>query len=212
MSKSPSKPRQPEETRRKLVDATLRLMLEQGFAATTVDQICEKAELTKGSFFHHFPNKEAIGRAALDAFAAFGMHLYSAAWEDPNLDPLEQLHRIFELMISFNQRDEPCICMVGMMSQEMSLKNPMMREACQLHLKNWADMVTGMLTAARKVHAPVIDFDPEQVAWFLNSLWQGSMLIGKTRQTPEMTISNIRQARAYVDSLFGPNYPTLIAA
>jgi TetR/AcrR family transcriptional repressor of nem operon len=212
MSKALSKTRQPEETKRKLVGATLALMLEQGFAATTVDQICGKAQLTKGSFFHHFENKEAIGRAALDAFAAFGMHLYSAAWEDPNLDPLEQLHRIFDLMISFNQRDEPCVCMVGMMSQEMSLKNPMMRKACQLHLKNWADMVIGMLTAAKKVHTPQIDFDPEQVAWFLQSIWQGSMLIGKARQTPEMTICNIRQARAYVDSLFGPNYPTLAAA
>jgi TetR/AcrR family transcriptional repressor of nem operon len=212
MSNSLSKTRQPEETKRKLVDATLRLMLEQGFAATTVDQICEKAQLTKGSFFHHFESKEAIGRAALDAFAAFGMQLYSAAWDDPNLDPLEQLHRIFEMMISFNRRDEPCVCMVGMMSQEMSLKNPMMRAACQLHLKNWTDMVVRMLTAAKKVHAPLINFDPEQVAWFLQSIWQGSMLIGKTRQTPEMTISNIHQSRAYVDRLFGPNYPTLAAA
>jgi TetR/AcrR family transcriptional repressor of nem operon len=115
-------------------------------------------------------------------------------------------------MIGFNLRDEPCVCMVGMMSQEMALKNPIMRAACEGHLKNWSEMVVRMLTAAKKIHPPVIDFDPEQVAWFLNSLWQGSMLIGKTRQTPEMTINNLRHARAYVDSLFGPNYPTLTAA
>jgi len=185
-------------------------MLQQGFAATTVDQICAEAKLTKGGFFHYFESKEAIGRAAVDAFAAFGMDLYSAAWENPDIDPLEQLHRIFEIMIGFNQRDEPCICMVGMMSQEMALKNPIMREACVGHLKNWTEMIIRILTAAKKVHPPVIDFDPERVAWFLNSLWQGSMLIGKTRQAPEMTINNIRQARSYVDSLFGPiSSPTI---
>ena len=192
-----------KETKRKLIDATLRLMLRQGFAATTVDQICAEAKMTKGGFFHHFESKEAIGRAAVDAFAAFGTELYSAAWKEGERDPLGQLHRIFDIMIGFNQRDEPCVCMVGMMAQEMALKNPVMREACEGHLRNWTEMVAGMLSAAKKAHPPAVDFDAEQVAWFLNSLWQGSMLIGKTRATPEMIISNIRQARLYVDGLFG---------
>jgi len=203
MQLTPTKTRHPEETKRKLVDATLRLMLQQGFAATTVDQICVEAQLTKGSFFHHFESKEAIGLAAVDAWAAFGTDLYSAAWKDPELDPLEQLHRIFEILIGFNLRDEPCLCMVGMMSQEMALKNPMMRAVCERHLIVWTEMVARMLSAAKALHPPVIDFDPKAVAWFLNSLWQGSMLIGKTRQSPEMVIANIRQARFYVDSLFG---------
>jgi TetR/AcrR family transcriptional repressor of nem operon len=203
-----SKSRHPEETKRKLVEATLQLMIQQGFAATSVDQICAEAKLTKGSFFHHFDNKEAIGRAAVEAWGEFGGNLYAEAWKDPNLDPLDQLHRFFDIMIGFNERNQPCLCMVGMMSQEMALKNPMMRVACERQLQIWSDMVVRMLTAAKKLHLPVIPFDPEQVAWFLNSLWQGSMLIGKTRQRPEMTIANLHHARAYVDSLFGIQYST----
>jgi TetR/AcrR family transcriptional repressor of nem operon len=42
-----------------------------------------------------------------------------------------------------------------------------------------------------------------EVAWFLNSLWQGSMLIGKTCRTPEMIRRNLQIARGYVDGLFG---------
>jgi len=204
MSKSPRPLRNPAETKQKLVDATVRLMLRQGFTATTVDEICAEARLTKGSFFHYFETKDAIGHAALDFFAQMGTDLYSAAWKDPNLDPLEQLHRIFEIMIGFNKSpDEPCLCMVGMMSQEMALRNPAMREACKKHLTNWTDMVARMLSAAKKLYPPAIDFDSEKVAWFLNSLWQGSMLIGKTRQSPEMIIANIEHARLYVDGLFG---------
>jgi len=198
-----AKTRRPEETKRKLIDATLCLMLRQGFSATTVDQICAEAKLTKGSFFHYFENKEAIGHAAVDAFAAFGTELYSASWKDPGLDPLQQLYRIFEIMIGFNRLDEPYVCMVGMMSQEMALKNPAMREVCEGHLTNWTEMIVRMLSAAKKLHPPVVDFDPEKVAWFLNSLWQGSLLVGKTRRYPETIISNIRQARLYVDGLFG---------
>ena len=203
MSQKPKHTRNPAETRQKLLGATLHLMLRQGYAATTVDQICAEAALTKGSFFHYFESKEAIAKAAVDAFAQMGTEMYSPAWQDASQDPLEQLHHLLDIMITFNQRpDQPCVCMVGMMSQELAAVNDDMRTACQGHLQDWADRVTLMLTAAKKIHRVKVDFDPDQVAWFLNSLWQGSMLIGKTRSSPEMIIANIELARGYVMSLF----------
>jgi hypothetical protein len=42
--------RNPEETRNRLIEAAVRLMLRQGYASTTVDQICEESGLTKGRF------------------------------------------------------------------------------------------------------------------------------------------------------------------
>jgi TetR/AcrR family transcriptional repressor of nem operon len=193
----------PAETQRKLIGATVRLMLRQGFAATTVDQICAEAGLTKGSFFHYFDTKEAIGLAAVNAWAQMGMELYSAAWKDPNLDPLEQFHRLIDVMCGFvEQPGDPVTCMVGMMSQEMSRTNAAMRKACAEHLSVWSQMVIRMLTEARKKYKPKVPFDPESVAWMLNSLWQGSMLVSKTKEQPQIILSNLRQARAYVDNLF----------
>lgn len=203
MLKKTKQSRNPAETRQKLLTATLGLMLRQGYAATTVDQICTEADLTKGSFFHYFASKEAIAKAALDAFAQMGTDLYSPAWQDSTLDPLEQLHRLLDIMITFNQRpDEPCVCMVGMMSQELSAVNDDMRAACDGHLQDWTDRVTRMLTEAKKIHRVKTDFEPYQMAWFLNSLWQGSMLIGKTRESPTMVMANIELARGYIMSLF----------
>jgi TetR/AcrR family transcriptional repressor of nem operon len=192
------------ETRAKLIAATQRMMLRQGYAATTVDQICAEAGLTKGSFFHHFESKDAVGRAAVDAWGEMGTRLYSEAWADPASDPLDQLHRLLDIMISFTTRDEPTLCMVGMMSQELALTNPGMREACARHLDDWTRMVVRMLAAAKRLHRPTVDFDPERVGWLLNSIWQGSMLIAKTRRTPDMIVSNLELARTYVASLFPP--------
>ena len=201
---SEAKPtRNPSETRQKLLDAAVRLMLRQGFSASSVEEICNEAGVTKGSFFHHFPSKEAIAKAAVDAFADMGTALYAPAWSDPEGDPLEQLHKLLDIMVTFNQRpDGPCVCMVGMMSQELALTNPQMRAICERHLADWSDRVTRMLSEAKKLHPVRTGFDPERVAWFLNSLWQGSMLIGKTRDSPEMVISNLDLARHYIDSLF----------
>ena len=81
--------------------------------------------------------------------------------------------------------------------------HPGFRATCAGHLEEWTGHVVRMLIAAKTKHQPMVDFDPERVAWFLNSLWQGSILIGKTRQTPEMIRSNIELARAWVNSLFG---------
>jgi len=196
--------RNPTETRRKLIDATVRLMLHQGFAATTVDQICAESGLTKGSFFHHFDTKEAIAQAAVAAFTEMGMSLYAPALEAA--DPLEQLYRLLDIMGGLPTQSENIVaCLVGMLSQEMALTHPAMREALVGHMNGWMTMVIQMLTAAKAAHRPKVDFDPEQVAWLLYSLWQGSMLVSKTQQKPELIVSVVRQARDHVNGLFAPN-------
>ena len=195
--------RNPAGTRQRLVDATVQLILKQGFAATTVDQICSASGLTKGSFFHHFETKEAIGKAAVEWWGGFGTALYAEAWKDAGLDPLKQLHRIFDIMSGFTEReDQVCTCVVGMLSQEIAQSHPIMRAECARQLDIWTENVAKMLTAAKKKHQPKVKFDPVAVAWFLNSVWQGSMLIGKTVQAPEMIRRNLKIARQYVDGLF----------
>lgn len=200
---STKRERDPAATRQRLIDATVRLMVQQGFAGTSVDQICQAAGMTKGSFFHHFENKEAIGLAAVEWWGKMGSALYAEAWQDTTLDPLKQLHRMFDIMISFTQRpDEACVCMVGMMSQEMSATNSVFQAACEKELNLWTANVAKMLTAAKKLHKPSTKFDPVRVAWFLNSLWQGSMLVGKTCRSQELIRHNLKLARDYVDGLF----------
>lgn len=203
MSETSTKPRRnPAETRERLIGATVRLMLRQGYAATSVDEICAEAGVTKGSFFHHFENKEAIGRAAVEWWGAFGTALYAEAWKDDGLDPLDQLRRFFDIMIGFTEReDEVCTCMVGMMSQELSQTHPAMREACGRQLEQWTTNCARMLAAAKTRHAPEANFDPEAFAWCLNSLWQGSMLVGKAEDRPGIIRANLRLALAWVESL-----------
>jgi TetR/AcrR family transcriptional regulator, transcriptional repressor for nem operon len=197
------RPRDAAETRRQLVGATTRLMMRQGFSATTVDQICAEAGLSKGSFFHHFETKEAIGLEAMAAFAQAGMDIYATASHEPAGDPLEELHRLFDIMAGLvREHGEQLMCMVGMLSQELAATNDHVREAGEGHMNAWVAMVARMLTRAKEAHRPEVDFDAESVSWMLYSIWQGSMLIGKTRKNTEMILDNLRHGRNYVDLLF----------
>lgn len=193
--------RQPEATRRKLIEASWALMLRRGFNATTVDDICAEAGVTKGSFFHHFKSKDDIALSALKAWGEFGRGMYAEAWKEPG-EPLEEIHRIFDIMEGITKKLDPCVCLVGMMTQEMTGEHRGFRTVCDRELDLWTEMMRSRLRAAKEQLKPAVDFDPDDVAWFINSIWQGSVLIAKARQSTELIRTNLKLARDYVDSLF----------
>src|SRR5229473_3043033 len=52
--------RKKEETKERIVEAALALFRKQGVEATTVEEVCDKADIAKGTFFNYFPRKEAV--------------------------------------------------------------------------------------------------------------------------------------------------------
>jgi AcrR family transcriptional regulator len=85
-----------ERSRRVVLDTALELFSHQGYRATTMRDIANKAGVSTGNVYHHFPDKEAIFRALVDEYLEitgtqrfpFTRVLYGAA---PFPDNLEQL-------------------------------------------------------------------------------------------------------------------------
>ncbi len=190
-------------TREKLVVAAVSLILRHGYHATGVEAICAEAGVTKGAFFHHFQNKDELGLAVIQWWSAMGTSFYSKAWADETADPLDQLDATLDIMEGFASRpDEPCICCIGMMAQELATTHPEIRASCGREFEVWTRNIAALLQKAKERRKPLREFDPEQVAWFLHSIWQGSMLLAKTRGEQTLILNNLKQARAYVHSFF----------
>jgi TetR/AcrR family transcriptional repressor of nem operon len=209
MTKTEEQANEMPATKRKLVEAMIRIVLERGFASAGVEQICAEAGVTKGAFFHYFKSKEDAGRAALVAWGALGMSIYSPVRNDPSQDPLEQMDALFDVMIGLAERGgDPLCCMVGMTAQETARMSSGLREACDAQFVAWVELVGGILADAKRVHPPRVDFDPEEVAWLLHSVWQGSMLIAKTRPDSTVIVRNLQHAQAYMKALFSGRLST----
>lgn len=57
-----------ERSRRGVLDAALHLFARQGYRATTMREIAERAKVSTGNVYHHFPDKEAIFRTLIDEY------------------------------------------------------------------------------------------------------------------------------------------------
>ena len=78
------------DAKQRLMDAVLELIWTGSYGSTTIDQICEKASVKKGSFYYFFESKCELAAAALDA--DWEVHrLQLDALFSPTVPPMERL-------------------------------------------------------------------------------------------------------------------------
>ena len=83
----PYRPEHKAETRARVVEAARVLFNRHGYENVTIDMVMRAADLTRGGFYHHFPNKETLFAAAVSSFLmGRGARWRAEAGVDP-LDP-----------------------------------------------------------------------------------------------------------------------------
>jgi TetR/AcrR family transcriptional repressor of nem operon len=79
------------ESKTRILDAALHVIRAKGYSATRIEDICEAAGLTKGSFFHHFDSKEELAVAAADYWIEGTSEFFASAPYHALADPLDRL-------------------------------------------------------------------------------------------------------------------------
>lgn len=193
------------ETKLKLVDAGIQLMRAQGFNATSVDDICHAAGVTKGAFFHYFKTKDDIARAATERFRDLKDADYAAAPFRRLSDPLARVFGRLDFVkeSSGGARRLTRGCLIGTLAQELSFTHPELREVCQDAFLHIAREFEKDLAAAKLARRPAFDFDPKAVALLYVSIFQGSSLMAKASDSNATLLGNLEQFRQYLRILFG---------
>jgi TetR/AcrR family transcriptional repressor of nem operon len=175
----------------------------KGYSATRIEDICETAGLTKGSFFHHFKSKEELALAAADHFAAMADGAFASAPYQQVADPLDRLLGYVDFRRALLQGELPDFtCLLGTMVQEVYDSNPAIRAACERHISAHAATVAHVIAEAKQLYAPNAPWTPESLGLFTQAVIQGAFVLAKAKHGPEIAAECLRHLRRYLETQF----------
>lgn len=201
--------RTPHASKTRLLDAALQVIRTKGYAATTVDDICAAAGLTKGSFFHHFKGKEELALGAVEYWNAVTSGLFAQAPYRQIADPRERLLAYIDFRAQLVRGELPeFTCLLGTLAQETFDSHPRLREACDQGIAAHALTVARDLAAAKASHAPEATWEPETLAYYTQAVIQGAFVLAKAQGDSRVAVLCIHQLRTHLEALLPPQAPT----
>jgi TetR/AcrR family transcriptional repressor of nem operon len=178
-------PRQ-TNSRELLLEAALELFWINGYHATSVDLICEKCGIKKGSFYHHFESKEEMAQAALClSWESFKVALDAAF--SPLLTPLERFRACFRNHRKFQAEMQEkygfvCGCPLFAFGAEISGSEPALRAKIEDNLNRISKYFESSIREGHTLgefNAP----DAKKLAHQILTFWEGANTMARIRNT-----------------------------
>jgi TetR/AcrR family transcriptional repressor of nem operon len=193
------------ESKTKFLNSAHHVIRAKGYNATRVEDICEAAGLTKGSFFHHFSSKEDMVLSAAEHWNTVTGGLFAIAPYRSLADPLERLLAYIEFRKALLQGDLPDFtCFVGTMVQEVYGTHPSIREACEQSIAGHASTLEPDIAEAIRKYGIAADWTPASLALYTQAVLQGAFILAKAKEGPEVAAACLDHLRRYFEMLFTP--------
>ena len=196
----------PASARGRILEAGVQLVRKQGFAATSVDQLCGAAGVTKGAFFHHFASKEALGVALADYWSTSTGGFFAEAPYHHHARAIDRVLGYIDLRQALiSGAPEEFSCVAGTMVQESFLTSDAIRQACEASIFGNAKALEADIAEALADRGMPQEQAPS-LARHIQTVIQGAFVLAKT-QDPEHAADLAREAighlRRYFELLLG---------
>ena len=175
--------RQESDTKQKLLETTLDLIWEHSYGSVSVDDICKRAGVLKGSFYHFFHSKSDLAIATLESYWDQFRRPQLDQIFSPQVPPAERLKRYCDQLYQ-NQKDRfdksgrVCGCPINSLGSELSSQDEKVRQKSQ-------EMTTRVRTY---FESALRDAEREGV-------WQGQDITGKAQELYSLVTGTLLQAR-----------------
>jgi TetR/AcrR family transcriptional regulator, transcriptional repressor for nem operon len=171
-------------TKQRLIDAGLRMLLEHGYNDLGVQAVLTATGTPKGSFYHHFRDKEDFALQVIDAYMAEVHAGLDHCLQDATRPPLARVRRFFELTQQKYREEGYMGCLLGGLGQELSGVSEVFRQKIEGCFSVIAERLGGCLEEARRNGEIPADCDVRRLSEILVDCWEGAALRCRLRRDP----------------------------
>lgn len=199
-------PRDGSATRRRILDAAERLVIENGFAATSVDRVIEAADTSKGAFFHHFESKRVLASALVERYAAADIaHLDQAvavvvaATQNP-VERVVHFVRLFEESAEELMASQSSCLYVAALAEQQLIEAGTTQQIAGAILA-WRSELSRLLQAAIAVRPAAHELDPGALADHVFVTFEGAFLLSRSMSDSTHMRSQLKILRQLLEAL-----------
>lgn len=198
------------DTRTRIMDIAQDAVLAKGFDATSIEEIVAAADITKGGFFYHFKDKNALALALIERHIVIEDDLFDdllARAAELNEDPLHAaligLKLLAELLQDMPNGHPGCI--VATAAYQDRLFNKDVRDANRRAILGWRRRFRAVFEDIAAVYPPndAVDFDA--LGDFVSTVVEGGIVMAKGLGEPDITAQQVMILRSYIKLLFSPH-------
>ncbi|QQR89583.1 MAG: TetR/AcrR family transcriptional regulator [Myxococcales bacterium] len=199
----PSKRDEQLPKREKLLLAAFKLIRSQGYSATSVDELCKEAGVTKGTFFHYFKSKDALAVAAANHWSLVTGNFFDSAAYHDRKDPLQRFIGYIDFRKEILQGTvAEFTCLVGTMVQETYDAQPDIRKACRESIFAHAQKLEADIREAKSLYANKGKWSAESLALHTQAVIQGAFILAKASGSADIAAQSLDHLKNYVQLLF----------
>lgn len=191
------------DARSRLLEAALDVIRRKGYSATTIDDLCVHAGVTKGAFFHHFKGKSELGVAAVEHWTQTTSEFFADAPIHGPADPVARVLAYIDFRKSLLMGDVPEFsCLAGTMVQELHETAPPIREACERSIVGHASMLEADIEAAVQARNMTPDWTSTSLALYTQAVIQGAIILAKATGKADRAADCLDHLRRHIELLF----------
>ena len=168
-------------TKQRLLDAGQTMLLKHGYHDLGIQTVLAATRIPKGSFYHHFRDKEDFGLQVIDQYMGQVHEGLDACLGDQSRPPMERVRGFFELTQESYRQDGYMGCLLGGLGQELSGVSEVFRLRIDECLSAIQARIAVCLEEARRREEVPTASDPERMASLLVDCWEGAALRSRLR-------------------------------
>lgn len=171
-------------TKQRLIGAGLPLLLKHGYNDLGIQAILGAVGIPKGSFYHHFRDKEDFALQVVDSYMAQVHDGLDACLGDTTRPPLLRVRAFFEMTQQSYREEGYMGCLLGGLGQELSGVSEMFRQKIEECFSTIAERIAGCLEEAQNLGDIPAENDLRKMADLLIDCWEGAALRSRLRRDP----------------------------